>query len=134
MGSTKCRPERGKEMATKDAEWTEATNGADANSADAWGNEVSEEVQITFTEEGDGFTAIYLEMDTTGTGIAQAHFENVVDLNGDFIGEKAFLNAGRDLARKLKSVPVKAEVRIQWKSSLPTGQKEPMRVYSVQWR
>lgn len=122
-------------MATKDTGWNDATADAEANSG--WGKEVAEEVQIVLENEGEGFTGIFTEMDTTGTGIAQAHFDNVYgleEMGGDFIGEKAFLNAGRDLARKLKSVPVKAEVRIQWKSSLPTGQKEPMRVYSVQWR
>lgn len=122
-------------MADKNAGWNEASAGAEANSG--WGKEVAEEVQIVLENEGEGFTAIFIEMDTTGTGIVQAHFSDVYQLEemgGEPIGEMAFLNAGRDLARKLKSVPAKAEVRIQWKSSLPTGQKEPMRVYSVQWR
>ena len=122
-------------MATeKTTEWTEATNGAAANAADEGWATVEEEVQIALENEGDGFIGAYVEMDVTQSGIVQAHFTNVYDLNGNFIAGRAFVNSTRDLTGKLKTVPQKRQVRAVWISSLNTGQPLPMRVFSVQWR
>ena len=129
--------ERAKTMATNDTtkaqEWNTATDG----DGSGWGTEVSDESQIVLENEGEGFTATFLEMDETNSGIAQAHFRNVYDLEergGAYLGELMFLNAGRDLERKLKGIPRNSEVRIQWTTSIDTGQKTPMRKFSVQWR
>jgi hypothetical protein len=117
-------------MATKDGEWTEATS----DTTEEWGNEVESEVMIQLETEGEGFTGRFLEMEPPNrNGITQAHFSNVTTLTGEVIGD-AFINVGRDLERKLTKVPDKAQVRIQWVSSMDTGQKTPMRVYKVQWR
>lgn len=118
-------------MATKDGEWTEAT---DTNTSNEWGNEVEAEVQIVLETEGDGFTGRLLEVDAPNrNGITQAHIEKAYSLDGEFIGD-AFINAGRDLERKLRKVPANSEIRVQWTTSMDTGQKTPMRVYTVQWR
>lgn len=120
---------------TKDEKdtWNESSNGAAAN--EEWGTEVESESQIVLETEGDGFIATYTEMEPPNrNGITQAHFENIYTLGGDYLGASMFLNAGRDLGRKLKSVPNGRQVRIQWTSSIDTGQNTPMRVYKVQWR
>jgi hypothetical protein len=117
---------------TENTTWND-TDTADAVS-DEWTNEVESEEQIAFEIEGDGFTGTFQGMDApNGNGIVQAHFENVHFLNGTEVGS-AFANAGRDLQNKLKKVPVRRQVRIQWTHSLDTGQASPMRVYSVKWR
>lgn len=119
-------------MATKDtpenANWQESADPE-------WGHEVESESQIVMETEGDGFIATFTEMDLpNANGIVQAHFTNVSTLSDEWLGEAMFMNAGRDLERKLKSVPKGSQVRVQWVSSLPTGQKTPMRVFKVQWR
>lgn len=117
----------------KAAGWTDATNGAAANAED-WGQTVDAESQVVLEGEGDGFIATFVEMDKTNSGITQAHLEDVYDLNEQYAGKYMFINATRDLERKLKSVPPKAQIRVQWVSSQDTGQKDPMRIYTVQWR
>jgi hypothetical protein len=123
-------------MATKESTesgWTEATNGADANS-DGW-TTVSEEVQIAFENEGDGFIGVYASRDTVGqNGMVQFHFENVTDLDGNFIADRAFVNGTRDLVGKLRTVPFRRTVRATWTKSMDTGQATPMRIFSVQWK
>lgn len=115
------------------AQWQEATDETTAGNGDGW-SEVESEVQIQLELEGEGFTATFLEMEPPNrNGIVQAHFENAESLAGEWIGD-SFINAGRDLERKLSKVPAKATVRIQWVSSMNTGQKTPMRVFKVQWR
>ena len=119
-------------MATKD-DTTEATWRESEDSE--WGHEVESESQIVMEMEGDGFIATFTEMDpANANGITQAHFTNVSTLTEEYLGDAMFMNAGRDLERKLKSVPKGSQVRIQWVSSMNTGQKSPMRVYKVQWR
>lgn len=119
-------------MATKDAEWTESTAGAAAN--DGW-NEVDAESQIVLENEGDGWIGQFLGMDAPNSnGIVQAHFESVTGLDNSPLGDGMFVNAGKDLQNKLKNVPVNSQVRIEWVSSMNTGQKTPMRVFSVKWR
>jgi (2Fe-2S) ferredoxin len=112
-------------------EWQESTNGANE-----WGGtEVTEESQIVMETEGEGFTGTYLEMDPpNANGIVQAHIEDGFDLEGQPLGERLFINAPRDLVSKLRKVPKGAEIRVQWVSSMNTGQKTPMRVFKVQWR
>jgi hypothetical protein len=118
----------------KTQEWQESTNGAAENTSDGWA-EVSDEVKIDLESEGEGIIGTKVGMDPpNANGIIQAHFENVTDLTDTFVAERALMNAGRDLANKLRIVPNGRQVRIQWRSSLNTGQKSPMRVYSVQWR
>lgn len=113
--------------------WTEASNGETAN--DEWGNEVESEAQIVLETEGEGFIATFVEMDKpNANGIIQAHLEKVYDLNEDWLGDSMFINATRDLERKLRKIPNGSQIRVQWVSSLNTGQKTPMRVYKVQWR
>ena len=119
-------------MATKD-DTTEATWRESEDPE--WGHEVESESQIVLETEGDGFIATFTELEPPNrNGITQAHFMNVYTLSHEYLGDAMFLNAGRDLERKLKSVPKGAMVRIQWVSSMNTGQKTPMRVYKVQWR
>lgn len=123
-------------MATeKTQEWTEATNGDVANSAsDGW-TTVSEEVQIAFENEGDGFIGTYVSRDQVGqNGMVQFHFENVTDLDGNWIADRAFVNGTRDLVGKLRTVPFRRLVRAQWTSSMNTGQTTPMRIFSIQWK
>lgn len=124
--------ERDNVMATKDAEWTESTAGAAAN--DGW-NEVDAESQIVLENEGDGWIGQFLGMDApNANGIVQAHFERVTGLDNTPLGDGMFINAGKDLQNKLKNVPANSQVRIEWTSSMNTGQKSPMRVFSVKWR
>lgn len=122
-------------MATeKTQEWQDATNGAAANAAEGW-QDVSEESQIVLEAIGEGFIGTYVRMDPpTQSGIVQLHFENVTDLEGNFVAERAFINSTRDLTNKIRVVPFRRQVRAQWTSELPTGQISPMRVFSVQWR
>lgn len=116
----------------ENAPWNEETAGAAAN--EEWGAEVESESQIVLEVQGEGWTGTFLEMDKpNANGIVQAHFENVTALDGMVIGD-GFINAGRDLQGKLKKVPPKSEVRIQWVTSMDTGQRTPMRVFKVQWR
>jgi hypothetical protein len=118
----------------KTQEWTEATNGAAANATDEWQN-VAEEDKIDLTHEGDGFIGKLVLMDTVGAnGMVQVHVENVTDLDGNFQSVRAFINAGRDLVNKLRTVPMGRTIRVQWVSSMNTGQITPMRVYSVGWK
>lgn len=118
-------------MATdRTQEWQNAE--PEANSE--WGQEVEAESQIVLEVEGDGFTGRLIGVDPPNrNGITQAHIEKAQALTGEIIGD-AFINAGRDLERKLRKVPEGSEIRVQWTSSLDTGQKTPMRVYTVQWR
>lgn len=117
-----------------DSEWTEATNNGTPANAEGWGQTIDAESQVVLSGEGDGFIATYLEMDETSTGIKQLHLEDVYDLNDQYAGKYLFMNATRDLERKFKSIPAKAQVRVQWVSSQDTGQKDPMRIFNVQWR
>lgn len=113
------------------------TNGEWQNAQpenEGWGETVDAESQVALEGEGDGFIATFTGMDKTANGIPQAHLEDVYDLNEQYAGKFMFINATRDLEQKLKKVPEKAQIRVQWVSSLSTGQKDPMRVYSVQWR
>ncbi len=123
-------------MATKETTesgWTEATNGAEAN-AEGW-TTVSEEVQIAFESEGDGFIGVYVSRDAVGqNGMVQFHFENVTDLDNNFVADRAFVNGTRDLVGKLRTVPFRRMVRAQWIKSMDTGQATPMRIFSVQWK
>jgi hypothetical protein len=118
----------------KTAEWTDATNGAAANATEDGWNAVEDEAQIALDNEGDGFVGNYVSMDTVQSGMVQAHFEDVYDLNGNFIAKRAFINSTRDLTGKLKTVPQRRQVKAVWVSSMNTGQPLPMRVFSVQWR
>lgn len=127
---------KAREMTTHEGEWTEATQGAEANADEEW-REVEAEEQIAIEYEGDGFIARYIEMDPpNANGIIQGHFTNVMDLEGNYLLETAFLNLTRDLVNKFKKVPEKAIVRVQWKSSLDTGHKSgtKMRVFDVRWK
>lgn len=118
-------------MATdKTQEWTEA----ESPNAAEWGEKVDAESQIKLESIGEGFIATLVEMDGTATGIKQVHLEDVYDLTESYIGKYMFINGTTDLVQKLKKVPLKSQIRVEWTSSLPTGQKDPMRIYSVQWR
>lgn len=121
--------------AEKTQEWTEATNGDAANAAsDGW-NTISEEVQIAFEAIGDGFIGTYVARDVVGNnGMVQFHFENVTDLNGNFIADRAFVNGTRDLVGKFRTIPMRRMVRVEWTSEMNTGQATPMRIMSVQWK
>jgi hypothetical protein len=121
-------------MATeKTQEWQDASNGAAVNAGDGW-NTVSEESQIVLESEGEGFTGMLIEMDSTNSGITQIHLTDVYGLNGEFLGDRMFINGTRDLVNKLKTVPRMREIRVEWTHSMNTGQATPMRVFSVQWR
>lgn len=122
-------------MAESTTEWNEATNGAASNAEDTGWNAISEEVKMDLEHEGDGFIGTYVRMDPpTASGIVQLHFENVTDLYGNFIAERAFINGTRDLVNKIRTVPFKRQVKAQWTSSQNTGQISPMRVFTVAWR
>lgn len=121
-------------MATE-SEWTEATNGAEAN-ADEW-REVDAEVQIKFEVIGDGFIGRFTGMDpVNANGITQAHFVNVTDLNGLDIAERAFLNLTRDQINKYRVIPEKSMVRDTWTDNMDTGHSSgnKMQVHKVQWK
>ena len=121
-------------MATEKSQEWQSAEDTNTENASGWGQEVEAEVQIVLETEGDGFTGRLLEVDAPNrNGIVQAHIEKVYALTGEFIGD-AFINAGRDLERKLRKVPANSEIRVQWTTSMDTGQKTPMRVYTVQWR
>jgi len=117
-------------MAGKSDEWTEA----ESPNASEWGETVDAESQIKLEAIGEGFIATYTEMDTTKAGIPQVHLENVYDLTESYIGKYMFINGTHDLVQKLKKVPFKSQIRVEWTSNVPMGQGDPMRVYSVQWR
>ncbi len=122
--------------AEKTQEWTEATNGAaaNANPGDGW-NAVEDEVKMDLEEIGDGFIGTYMRKDPpTASGIVQLHFEDVTDLNGNFIAKRAFINSTRDLTNKIAAVPFRRQVRAQWTDNMDTGQISPMRVFSVAHR
>lgn len=111
-----------------------ADNGFTEVAADGDWKEASGENQIVLENEGEGWTGVYMGMDSAGTsGMVQAHFLNARSLDGDDIGD-AFINAGRDLQNKLRNVPVKSQVKCQWVSSMDTGQKLPMRVFRVLYK
>lgn len=117
---------------TDSTEWTTAENATPEESE--W-REVEAEVQLKLEVEGDGWAGRYMGMDPRNdSGIIQAHFTSVTFLNGDPIADSAFTNASRDLERKLAMIPVKSMTRIQWVSSMDTGQVTPMRVFRVQWK
>lgn len=123
-------------MTDTNTEWTEATNGAEANANDEW-QEVEAEQQIAVEFEGDGFVARLMEIDPpNANGIIQSHWSDVYNLNNEWMLGSAFFNLTRDLVNKLKKVPPKSIVRIQWTSSLNTGHSSgtPMRVYDVRWK
>jgi hypothetical protein len=114
-----------------DSGWQDATPANESG----WGQEVEAESKIELEAEGDGFIATMDEVDApNANGITQVHLSKVFDLNETFLGDSMFINAGRDLERKLRKVPNGSQIRVQWVSSLPTGQKTPMRVFNVQWR
>lgn len=121
-------------MATKDAEWTDASAGAAAN--DEW-QTVDAEVKIVIENIGDGWIGRFMGMDDpNNNGILQAHFTSVTYLNGGDLAPQAFTNASTDLRNKLKNVPVKAIVRAEWVSEMDTGHESgnKMRVFDVKWR
>jgi hypothetical protein len=108
--------------------WTTASNG------DEWAT-VDAEQQIALEREGEGIIARLVEIDPpNNNGIVQGHFDNVTDLNGTVLAGDYFMNLSRDLQQKLSKVPLKSTVRLEWTSSMPTGQKTPMRVFDVKWR
>lgn len=119
---------------TESKTWNEATEGAAAN-GDGWGTTIDAEAQIVLEMEGEGFIGILDEIDPPNqNGIVQVHLSDVSDLTGQFLGENMFINGTRDLINKLKKVPLKSQIRCQWTSSMDTGQRTPMRVFSVQYR
>ena len=136
-GPAEWLKERPKEMTDKtESEWQTATEGHAANSADEW-REVEAEPQIVLEMEGEGFTGRYMGMDPmNASGIIQAHWTNVDDLNGAPFADAAFMNLTRDLINKLRKVPVKSYTRIVWESSMDTGHESgnKMRVFKVQWK
>jgi hypothetical protein len=129
------RPKSSEERDNAMADKTESATWTDAEASGQWGTEVESETQIVLEAEGDGFTAHFTGMDPrNASGIIQAHFEKGYSLNGEYLGDSLFLNATRDLERKLAKVPNGRETRIKWVGSLDTGQPTPMRVFSVQYR
>lgn len=121
---------------TKTGEWQESTNGAAANvNPDGGWNAVEDEVKMDLENLGDGFIGTYVRKDApTANGIVQLHFEDVYDLNGNFIAKRAFINSTRDLTNKIHAVPFRRQVRAQWIDNKDTGQISPMRVFSVAHR
>lgn len=110
----------------KDAE----SDNTNVPSDEQW-NEVESEQQLVMDKEGDFFIGTFLGMDPPlSTGIVQGHFTDIQEWpEGAY-----FMNLPRDLEQKLKKVPERSTVRIEWISSLNTGQKSKMRVFKVQWR
>lgn len=94
-------------------------------------NEVTEESQVKFDQDGDEFTGILISRDVQGT-IPQAHFEGT----GKFKGDDYFTNMGRDLERKMEKVPVGAEVLITRTGTLDTGHRSgtAMVTFAVKYR
>lgn len=119
---------------TTESEWTDTSEGAAAN--DEW-SEVESEAQIVIEVISDGFIGRYMGMDPpNANGIIQAHFNAVLDLQGESIADSAFINATTDLRNKLAKVPSKAIVRAEWVSELDTGHESgnKMRVWNVKWK
>ena len=119
---------------TSETEWKDSTNVESAT--DEW-QEVDAEFQIILEMEGEGFIGRYLGMDPpNANGIVQSHWTTVLDLAGESIADDAFYNTPTDLRNKLKKVPTKAIVRVQWESSMDTGHESgnKMRVFKVQWK
>jgi len=118
---------------TETGEWKDATT---AGANDEW-QDVDAEFQIILEMEGEGFIGRYLGMDPpNANGIVQSHWTTVLDLAGESIADDAFYNTPTDLRNKLKKVPTKAIVRVQWESSMDTGHESgnKMRVFKVQWK
>lgn len=128
--------ERAMEMTENKTQWTEASNGAAANASEDGWNAVTEEVQIVLENIGDGWIGTLVRMDERVgvNNLTQAHFENVTYVNGDELAPRAFINCPRDLINKLRTVPLRRQVRAIWTSELSTGQQTPMRVFTVAWR
>jgi hypothetical protein len=99
---------------------------------DTW-DEVESETQVKFDTIGDVFTGYLQSMDSTPTGITQAHLTGTREFSGEY-----FINCGRDLVSKLKKIPLrpgqKTEVRIELVDFMDTGQQSPMGVYKVQYK
>jgi len=93
--------------------------------------QVTEEVQYKFENEGNTFTGIFHGTYVKGS-IPQATFTGT----GDYHGEEYFINLGRDLDKKLAKVPVDAEVKITRTADLDTGHESGtyMMTFDVQWR
>lgn len=106
------------------------TRTATANASDDenW-EEIQEEAQFKFDEDGDTFTGVLTCRDVNST-IPQGHFVGT----GLFKGEDFFINLGRDLEKKLAKVPLGSEVKITRTGTLDTGQKSPMMVFRVNYR
>ena len=122
---------------TAETGWNEATEGEAAN-VDLW-KDVEAESQLILEITGEGFTGRLIAMDEpNATGIVQIHLVNVEDLDGNSLesGNGCFMNATRDLINKLKKVPLKSFIRVQWIDNLDTGHSSgtKMRVFKVQWR
>lgn len=117
--------------------WTEATTQTTSNVVtDEW-QEVEAEQQIVIEQIGDGFIGKLMGIDPpNSSGIIQAHWTMVTDLQANYLLDSAFLNLTRDLINKLKKVPTKAMVRVEWTQNLNTGHESgtPMRVYDVRWK
>lgn len=121
-------------MATKENEWTESTTAA--NPDDGW-TEVDAEAKIVIEVIGDGFTGRYMGMEQLpDSGIKQVHITNAEFLDGTPLADKAFVNATRDLENKLRNIPIKSMIRVQWISEMDTGHESgtKMRVFKVQWK
>lgn len=136
-GGAEWLKERPKEM-TEESGWNqaEADPTIQSGNLDEW-KEVEAEKQIQFEVRGDGFIGRFMGMDPpNATGIIQSHWEDVFDLEGGYMMDSAFLNLTRDLIQKLKKVPAKAMVRIQWTDNLNTGHSSgvPMRIHDVRWK
>jgi hypothetical protein len=122
-------------MAAKDETASAAEWHGVSSEAAGWGETVESESQIMLEVEGDGFIATLDGVDApNANGITQAHLSKVFDLHETFLGDAMFINAGRDLERKLRKIPNGSQIRVEWIDSMNTGQKTPMRVFNVQWR
>lgn len=120
---------------TDNDQWNDAQDST-APDSDEW-NDVAGEVQMNVEAINDGFTGRLIAIDPpNANGIIQAHFTDVNDINSALYLEAAFMNLTRDLVNKLRKVPLKSMVRIQWVSVLNTGHESgtPMRVFDVKWR
>jgi hypothetical protein len=104
------------------------TAQASASDDENW-EEIQEEAQFKFDEDGDTFTGILTSRDVNGT-IPQGHFVGT----GLFKGEDFFINLGRDLEKKLSKVPLGSEVKLTRTGTQETGQKSPMMLFKVNYR
>jgi hypothetical protein len=104
------------------------TRTAVASDDENW-EEIQEEAQFKFDEDGDSFTGVLVLRDVNGT-IPQGHFTGT----GLFKGEDYFINLGRDLEKKLAKVPYGYETKITRTGTVDTGQKTPMSTYKVNYR